>query len=134
MDLHRRAYYSVCSIGYPMTAERRNHDRWIAWILKMGVWLSAALLLSGVVLNYADPPANPSANLSLSALFGSMILLQLPASEAFLYTGIVMLIVTPILRVGTAAIVFVAERDWRFAGVSIAVMAVLLLEIILSLQ
>lgn len=117
-----------------MTAERRNHDRWIAWTLKIGVWLSAALLMSGVVLNYAYPPANPSANLSLAVLLDSMIRLQLPAGEAFLYTGIVMLILTPILRVGTVVVVFASERDWRFVGVSIAVLAVLFLEIILSLQ
>ncbi|MEX2117692.1 MAG: DUF1634 domain-containing protein [Bacteroidota bacterium] len=118
-----------------MTSQKQNHDRWIAWTLKIGMWLSACLLLTGVTLSYATPAETSPGNLlNMAEFLTSMMRSQLPLGEAFLYAGIMTLMFTPVLRVGAAVITFIAERDWRFVGVSVAVFVVLLLEVILSLQ
>ena len=117
-----------------MTAWRQNHDHWVAWPLKIGMLLSAGLLLGGMVLVFVHPPEAPSANLNSAAFLDALIQLRLPLGEGLLYAGIILLISTPVLRVAAAVVAFMAERDWKFVGVSIAVFTVLLLEAILSLQ
>jgi len=135
MGVHCRTSRDVCSIDNPfMTGRRQNHDRWVAWPLKIGMWLSAGLLLGGMVLVFVHPPESSSSNLNTADFLDALVQLRLPLGEGLLYAGIMMLISTPVLRVGAAVVTFIAERDWKFVGVSIAVFVVLLLEIILSLQ
>jgi uncharacterized membrane protein len=107
----------------------------MAWTLKAGVLLSACLLLGGLILTLLTPVKESSGIfLNMSEFLSAATQGRLPLSETLLYAGIMMLIFTPVLRVGTAVVTFVAERDGKFIGVSIAVLAVLLLEVIISLS
>jgi uncharacterized membrane protein len=50
-----------------------------------------------------------------------------------MYTGLVLLMLTPFLRVLTAAVGFAAEKDRRFIAVSLIVFALLICEFLYSL-
>ncbi|HEY4613435.1 MAG TPA: DUF1634 domain-containing protein, partial [Bacteroidota bacterium] len=57
-------------------------------------------------------------------------------SPAFtlLFAGLLVLMLTPFLRVLAALFAFLAEKDWRFAGVATLVFLILVGQLIYSLQ
>jgi uncharacterized membrane protein len=50
-----------------------------------------------------------------------------------MFTGLVLLMFTPVLRVVTAVVAFASEHDWRFVAVSATVFLLLCAEIIYSI-
>ncbi len=113
-----------------------NHfaEHWAGRILRIGVWTSAGLMILGLILAAASPssipPAmgNPSLESLASHLFSSSF-----DPVTLLFTGLVLLMFTPILRVATAIIGFAIERDWRFVAVSAIVLVLLGGEIVYSI-
>lgn len=101
-------------------------NRLIQWTLVSGLTLSMLLMTTGVVL-YAMKPADGVA----TALPPRAILEGIGAGSpiAFMLLGILVLMVTPALRVAVAAVGYVLERDWLFALVSAGVMVVLLISL-----
>lgn len=116
-----------------MSIQSSIHERWISWTLRGGVWLSAGLLTAGLFLQARTGETASSGNLNLHqvilALAGNA---GVPAGETILYAGLLALLLTPVLRVFSAAMVFWAERDWKFTLISAGVFAALALEIFLS--
>jgi uncharacterized membrane protein len=111
-----------------------NPERWTSRILRMGVWVSASLMAAGLLLAAMIPSSiiAPASNPSLGDLAGRMF------SGSFdpvtlMFTGLVCLMFTPILRVITAVFGFAAERDWRFVFVSLIVFLMLAGEIVYSI-
>jgi uncharacterized membrane protein len=98
------------------------------------MWLSAGLLLSGLVVEMLSPAANPVPPLDLASFLKEMIHGRFLSGQGLLYAGVVTLIFTPVLRVCTAIVAFLAERDWNFVGISIVVLGALLLEVFYFLQ
>ena len=109
-------------------------ERWSSRVLKLGVWISAILMAAGLFEDAIDPSsvANSSATPSLSEL-GSRIFSRSFDPSTLLFTGLVFLMCTPILRVITAIAGFSKERDWRFVLVSSIVLLLLGGEIVYSL-
>jgi uncharacterized membrane protein len=90
--------------------EHANLDRLedlIEIALKVGLGVSTALLLAGLVLGWFH-----------GTLFG------LDADAALRY-GILLLMVTPVVRVIVVTVGLAVERDWLFTVVSLFVLAVL---------
>lgn len=84
-------------------------------VLKLGVWLAAALLATGLVLWLAGQPAG----------------------EPVLRAGLWVLIAAPITRMLTALAGYIAERDWTFVALASVVLICLFFPIVrflLSLQ
>ncbi len=118
-----------------MAGQQPDHDLWIARTLKIGMWLSAGVLLGGLISASLVPLSEPPETLlAISEFLSASMQGRLPLSELLLYAGIMMLIFTPVLRVGAAVVSFMAERDWKFVGVSVAVLAVLLIEVMISIS
>jgi uncharacterized membrane protein len=109
-------------------------ERWSSRILRTGVWISALLMSSGLVLaafhSFRDvaPERNPSLDQLLVQMRTSFFE-PLP----LMFAGLVVLMFTPILRVITAIAGFAAERDVRFVIVSSVVLLMLAGEILYSL-
>ena len=109
-------------------------ERWTSRSLKAGVWLSGGVMLAGLVM-YAFqsfavpvPPQNPTlSELIHNLLHGSFDPFTL------MYVGLVLLMLTPILRVVTAIVGFAVERDRTFVFVSLTVFVLLICELIYSL-
>ena len=109
-------------------------EHWAGRILRIGVWTSAGLMILGLILAAAVPSSLPPVidNPSLGSLASQMF------SSSFdpvtlLFTGLVLLMFTPILRVAAAIIGFAVERDWRFVAVSAIVLLLLGGEIVYSI-
>jgi uncharacterized membrane protein len=110
-------------------------DRWISHILRFGVWGSAGLMVAGLLVHWlsrtaAPPPAeNPTPGEILRRLFSSSI-----DDATLMYAGLVLLMLTPVLRVFTSVVAFSVERDRRFVVVSLVVLGMLLAEFFFSLR
>jgi uncharacterized membrane protein len=97
------------------------------------VWLSGTLMIVGIVMAALHSFAirAPKENPTLGALFKKAI------SGSFdpvttMYLGLVLLMLTPFLRVLTAVAGFSAEKDWKFVGVAIIVFTMLIGELVIS--
>ena len=85
-------------------------ERRVGQLLLAGVLLSAGCLVVGL----------------------AMWLFQVGAAESWLNTGILVLMVTPLLRVGLAVAEYAHQRDWFFFGVAAAVLTIVLLTVFYS--
>jgi uncharacterized membrane protein len=112
---------------------RHDAERWTSRILRLGVWVSASLMIAGLLL----AALYPSSIIELSINPSLVDLAQHVVSTAFdpvtlMFSGLVMLMFTPILRVITAIFGFAVERDWRFVLVSLIVLILLVGEVTYS--
>jgi uncharacterized membrane protein len=120
--------------GHHTHTAHHDAERWTGFILRLGVWVSASLMIFGLILAtlYPSSIVTLSTNPSLGALAEALV------SNSFdpvvlMFTGIVILMLTPVLRVLTAVIGFTLERDRRFIFVSSVVLILLVGEILFSI-
>jgi uncharacterized membrane protein len=109
-------------------------ERWASRVLRIGVWVSAILMILGLFIAAIWPSSviTFSANPSLGELI-MRILSGTFDPVTLMFAGLVLLMFTPILRVLTAVFGFTFEKDWRFVFVSSVVFLMLVGEIIYSI-
>jgi uncharacterized protein DUF1634 len=86
-------------------------DRVLSFTLKAGAYTAFALTVGGLLLHWATP-------------FGDKIVMA----------GLLALVATPALRIVVAGIQFLHERDFKYALVSLAVLAIVILAYCLGIQ
>jgi uncharacterized membrane protein len=115
----------------------------ISYALRVGVLLSAAVILVGIVLyaltqNTGYAKVLPHHLQDILAYHSSSGPAFFPASPAAVFReaiagkpyaiiglGMVLLILTPIVRVALSVFFFLAQRDWLYVGITLFVLAVL---------
>lgn len=104
-------------------------NRLIQVALLSGLILSMALMLIGTLLYFSGSGSDGE----LAIAFGTL-LTGLAAGNplAFMVTGIVVLMITPALRVLVAALGYLLEGDWRYALVSLGVVVVLAVSVLIG--
>ena len=122
----------------------------ISYVLRGGVLLSAAVVLYGLALvavtrdtGYASiqphhlpdilafhPAAGPGYFPTAPAAVLRAALVGKP--YAIIALGMLLLIATPVVRVALSVVFFLAQRDWLYAGITVFVLAVLLLSLIVG--
>ena len=87
-----------------MTTAAQQHEEQtlVGWTLRIGAWGSLALTVLGLVLGLVHPGAG----------------------EWVLRAGFLFLMFTPALRIVVAGFVFLHEKDYRYALVSLTVLAI----------
>jgi uncharacterized membrane protein len=114
-----------------------NHrlERWISRVLRFGVWGSASLMIAGLASAWISestlrvPAENPSATEVLRNLASGSF-----DPTTLMFAGLVLLMLTPFLRVLTAAAGFAVEKDRAFTLVSIVIFLMLIGELVYSLM
>lgn len=120
----------------------------ISYTLRGGVFVSAAVILLGIVLvavtrdtGYAAiRPHHLPDILAYHQSIGPSYFPTSPAvvvrdalvgkPYAIIGLGMLLLIVTPVLRVALSVFFFLAQRDWLYVGITLVVLAVLLLSLV----
>jgi uncharacterized membrane protein len=108
-------------------------DRWTSRVLRLGVWVSASMMILGLFIAAIFPSSivalstNPTLGILVERMFSAKF-----DPVTLMFAGLVMLMFTPILRVITAVFGFAVERDWRFVMVSSIVLCMLAGEIVYS--
>ncbi len=103
----------------------------IAGVLRWGSYLSATLLLAGLIwaLLALELPLQLARVIPLRTLAA-----QLAAGNpyAVMQLGILLLLLTPLLRIVTAAVSFHAERERRYTLVALVVLTIILVSVLLA--
>lgn len=106
---------------------------WVGVMLRTGVMLAAAIVLAGGILylahshgarpDYAHFRGEPSQFVTLSGVLHGVAALN---PESIIMLGLLVLIATPVARVGMCIVGFLLERDRLYTAVSTIVLAILL--------
>ena len=106
-------------------------------VLRVGVLLSGAILLTGYVVglagqsgafrSHAVEQAHLAARASFPHSFGAVWDgIGHGSGEAIIAAGLLVLILTPVSGLVTSAVAFARRRDWMFTAISAAVLSVIL--------
>ena len=108
-------------------------------LLQLGVLLAASVTLVGgimLLVHHGAAPAaysvfqgEPAQLRSLTGIIGGAFGGD---AKSIVQLGLVLLIATPVLRVALSVVFFLAQRDWLYAGITVFVLAVLLLSLIVG--
>lgn len=86
-------------------------DRVLSLTLKFGAYTAFGLIVAGLLLRFIDP-------------WGDRVTAA----------GLLVLLATPVLRITVAGLQFLRERDFKYALVSLGVLAVVVLAYVLGIQ
>jgi uncharacterized membrane protein len=109
-----------------MASERMNRTMYL--VLVTGMVLSFSIMIIGLVM-YAITPTEGT-TLPLDRILDGMLRGN---PIAVIDLGIVVLIATPFIRILAAGMTFGAEKDYRFVGISIFVLAMIILAVFIKL-
>jgi uncharacterized membrane protein len=104
----------------------------VSWVLRVGVLTSAAFLIAGLIDAILAP--DPATWISPSGLVADLRGVRHLHTVSLIHTGLVILLLTPILRVIALAFQFGRERDRAFVLMSLGVLFLLTLSTWLSLR
>lgn len=112
----------------------RDIETVCAWILRIGVVVSVTLMLAGLIASLLDPRlgAAQMQQISFNPNLSEMIRGAMRGQGlALLEAGVLVLVLTPILRVAGSMALFAAEEhDWLYASITFVVLALTLLSLL----
>lgn len=114
-----------------MSADQRQRrlEHWVHWTLLGGLMVSALLLVTGMLALVTGGKVSTPPPQSLGALLREGMQFHGPALTVL---GLLVLMITPILRVIVLLIGWSLEREWRFTAVALAVLALLIASLVLG--
>ena len=106
--------------------EKADLNHAVHLVLVVGLVCSVVLMLAGVALALFRGQELPEVVPSPVQAFSRALALR---PSGFLALGLVVLVATPIVRVIGSCLVFLYERDWRYALITAIVLAITLISI-----
>lgn len=91
-------------------------ERSIGYILRIGVIVSATIILIGMILLFFQPATDQVPMNSLTLIMHELVQLN---GEAFVMLGLFCLILTPVLRVVVSIFAFAKEKDYLYVFITI---------------
>lgn len=111
----------------------RRAELVISNVLRGGVLLSAAIIVIGVVMFYVRYALLGARDNQFPHSFGAVIAgIAHGDARSVIALGLLVLLVTPLLRVAVSILAFALERDWRYVLITSIVLAVLLISFFLG--
>lgn len=109
---------------------RHSINAGLSRVLIAGVWAAALLCLGGLIFaasrGEAHPPFKPFSPVAGLASPGSIFAKALAMdARGLMALGVLVLIATPVLRVGFSLVAFILERDRVYIAVTVLVLALL---------
>lgn len=117
------------------TTERklRQAELVISYVLRGGVVVSAVIITLGIVWFYLQMAITGHATLTYPHSLGGIIQRLIGGEPlALVALGLLVLLLTPILRVAISIIVFALERDWLYTVITMLVLLILLISLLLG--
>jgi len=123
-----------------MSEEETKLESAISWILVVGVVASVILDCAGLALNYISTrdlalPTSPTWHVQTSNFFtfvGTALpsVSSGPSAVTLLTLGIIMLMLTPYLRVIASVVFYGARKDYRYLGITSLVLIIITISLI----
>jgi uncharacterized membrane protein len=122
----------------------RRAELLISAVLRIGVLTSLAIILLGTVLTFLHHPSYLSSRAELARLtqpgaavphtLGEVLEgVRARRGQAIIALGLLLLILTPVVRVAVSIFAFVAQRDWPYVLITSCVLVLLILSMVLGL-
>ena len=109
----------------------------IGWILRAGVFISMFIVVIGGIVyigrhgreisDYTQFKGVPEFVSTASGIWRGILTLR---GRAIIQAGIILLILTPVLRVVVSGIGFLLEKDYLYTGISVLVLLVIIVSAI----
>jgi uncharacterized membrane protein len=97
----------------------------ISNVLRAGVFLSAGLIGLGILESLTHAPQDIASVKPPHTALAIWQGLWSGDPEATIMAGIVVLLLTPVVRVAISALAFAFERDWRYVAITLLVLGIL---------
>ena len=100
--------------------------------LKFGVFLSAAVILTGLVMSWVEKRSGYPGDtfpVTVPTIFQGFMTLK---PYAIVLTGLLLLILTPVFRVAVSILTFLEERDYLYAVITSIVLSILIIGFLLG--
>jgi uncharacterized membrane protein len=110
-------------------AHLRDLNDMVHGVLVVGLAVSTVFLLVGLGLSLWLDHGLPAAVVGPGEALRGLATLR---PVAFLSLGLMILIATPAIRVLGSVIVFLWERDWRYAAITLLVLSVMITSVLLG--
>jgi uncharacterized membrane protein len=111
----------------------RQAELIISHVLRSGVVASASVILLGVLWFYLQMAITGHATLTYPhSLLGVAQELARGEPLALVALGLLILLLTPILRVAISIFIFALERDWLYTVITLVVLIILLISLLLG--
>ena len=120
--------YSALTGGAAMTDERL--DQIIGNLLRAGVAVAALVVAAGGIWYLVAVGAAPADFRHFHATPGWRLWTALTGPEIVILAGLLILVATPIARVGFSLVAFALEHDFIYVGITLLVLIVLLYSIV----
>lgn len=129
--------------AFPISEHVRSVELLISNLLRIGVLLSVLLIVVGTAVFFVQHPAclnsakelrgltHPNGNL-LHTIHDVFAGIRVFHGEAIIALGLLLLIVTPMMRVAVSIIAFIKERDRLYALITLAVFCLLMLSLLIG--
>ncbi|TWR27615.1 DUF1634 domain-containing protein [Mucilaginibacter pallidiroseus] len=105
----------------------------IGWVLRLGVLISMLVVFIGGIIylyrhghttaSYHQFKGVPDFVTGIPNIFSAIVNGR---GRAIIQAGIILLIITPIVRVAFSIVGFIIERDWLYTGISVIVLLIIL--------
>ena len=109
-----------------MEGDERRVSKAVQWTLGVGLSVSALLMLAGLAGSLAAGRRLPKAVLEPGPALGQALHLH---AAGLLSLGLLVLILTPFLRVAGTLVVFLRQHDWRYTAVTAVVLTVMIVSL-----
>jgi uncharacterized membrane protein len=104
----------------------------ISRFLRIGVTLSAAVIFIGLLMFLISGNSGYAGDYfptTLSEIFNGLMLLK---PYAIILLGLIILILTPVFRVGVSILVFIKEKDYLYVKITSLVFIILIISFVLG--
>jgi len=112
-----------------MEVESRRINKAVQWTLGVGLAVSALLMIAGLVGSLAAGRRLPKAVLEPEPALQQALHLH---AAGLLSLGLLVLILTPFLRVAGTLVVFLRQHDWRYTAVTAVVLTVMIVSLVVG--
>jgi uncharacterized membrane protein len=111
----------------------RQAELIISHVLRGGVLLSAGVIAAGVLWFYLAMAVTGHATTTFPHTVPDIVR-ELARGEplALVALGLLLLLLTPIVRVAISILVFALERDWLYTAITVVVLMILLVSLLLG--
>lgn len=113
-------------------AKMENTEVLLSNLLRVGVVASAVVILTGLIMFLITRQGGYPVGtypISLKEIIAGLFLLK---PFAIIIIGLLLLILTPVFRVGVSIIVFLMEEDYLYSAITVIVFIILLTAMILG--
>ncbi len=125
-NIDTNAIMRSLGIAEPEAEAPRDLNEVMHGLLIIGLYVSVVFMVLGIGIDLIRSRILPTEVLSLSEAFSRTISLR---ASGYFSMGLLVLILTPLLRVIGSVVIFALERDWRYTGVTLIVMVVMIISI-----